>query len=78
VCTILIIAAQAMGYGANWITDWYAYDDDARALLGLAPHERVAGYVHLGTPGEAPQERVRPDLEAVVSTWSREAQRRRA
>jgi nitroreductase len=71
VCTILIIAAQAMGYGANWITDWYAYDGEAKALLGLAAHERVAGFVHLGTPAEAPQERVRPDLGALVSRWER-------
>ena len=48
----LVIAAQAMGYGANWITDWYAYDDDA--LLGLAENERVAGFVHLGTSAETP------------------------
>ena len=49
VCMTLIIAAQAMGYGANWITDWYAYDADAGRLLGLADGERVAGFVHLGT-----------------------------
>ena len=70
VCTILTIAAQAMGYGANWITDWYAYDADAQRLLGLSPGERVAGFVHIGTPGEPPQERVRPDMGAVVSRWA--------
>jgi nitroreductase len=69
VCMTLIIAAQAMGYGANWITDWYAYDEDAGRLLGLAETERVAGYVHLGTSAEAPLERVRPDVEALVSEW---------
>jgi nitroreductase len=70
VCTLLIVAAQAMGFGANWITDWYAYDGAATGLLGLAGGERVAGYVHLGTAGDAPLERVRPDLESLVSTWS--------
>lgn len=69
VCTILIIAAQAMGYGANWITDWYAYDEAATRLLGLAPGERVAGFVHIGAPGEAPQERVRPEIAAITSEW---------
>jgi nitroreductase len=69
VCMMLLIAAQAMGFGANWITDWYAYDAEAVALLGLADGERVAGYVHLGAPGEPPQERVRPDLEAITSRW---------
>jgi nitroreductase len=70
VCTTLIIAAQAMGYGANWITDWYAYDQEAGALLGLREGERVAGYVHLGTSAEAPLERVRPDMAAVASEWT--------
>ena len=35
VCTLMVIAVQAMGYGANWITDWYAYDARALELLGL-------------------------------------------
>ncbi|HEX3918698.1 MAG TPA: nitroreductase [Caulobacteraceae bacterium] len=69
VCMTLIVAAQAMGYGANWITDWYAYDADAGALLGLGDSERVAGYVHLGTSAEAPLERVRPDMAVVASEW---------
>ncbi len=70
VCMTLIIAAQAMGYGANWITDWYAYDIDACALLGLREGERVAGFVHLGASAEAPLERVRPDVGALVTEWS--------
>ena len=69
VCMSLLIAAQAMGYGANWITDWYAYDTAVDALLGLAPGERVAGYVHLGAPAEPPLERVRPDLDAITTRW---------
>ncbi len=66
-CMTLLLAADASGYGANWITDWYAYDDEARALLSLQPGERIAGYVHIGTPTEAPKERVRPDLGSIVS-----------
>ncbi len=70
VCTLMIIAAQAMGYGANWITDWYAYDEEAARLLGLEPDEKVAGYIHMGTAAQAPLERVRPDLSAIVSDWT--------
>lgn len=70
VCTTLLIAAQAMGYGANWITDWYAYDPAAALLLGLHSHERVAGFIHLGTPAEPPLERVRPEVETLVSRWT--------
>jgi nitroreductase len=70
VCMLLITAAGAMGIGANWITDWYAYDADAGRLLGLGEGERVAGFVHLGTPAEPPLERVRPDVAALTSAWS--------
>jgi len=69
VCMSLVIAAQAMGYGANWITDWYAYDEDAQALLGVGERERIAGFVHLGTSDGAPLERVRPDPAAISREW---------
>ena len=69
VCTDLLHAATAMGYGANWITDWYAYDDAAKALLGLTSAEKVAGYVFIGTASEAPAERVRPEAAALTSVW---------
>jgi nitroreductase len=68
-CMNLITAAQAMGYGANWITDWYAYDGDAQHLLGLREGERIAGFVHLGTATDIPLERVRPEADAVVEDW---------
>ncbi len=70
VCQNLLLAAQAMGFGANWITDWYAYDPGVDAMLGLAENERVAGYVHIGTASEPPQERVRPDLATIVTRWA--------
>ncbi len=70
VCMSLLLAAQALGFGANWITDWYAFDPDAAALLGLAAHERVAGFVYIGTTIEPPAERVRPDVASLVTRWS--------
>ena len=69
-CMNLLIATQAMGFGANWITDWYAYDPEAAALLGVREGERVAGYVHIGTPAETPLERVRPNLSDIVERWN--------
>ena len=45
----LVIAANALGYGTNWITNWYSDVEEGRALLGLAPHERVVGFVHIGS-----------------------------
>ena len=69
VCTTLTYAALAMGYGANWITDWYAYDPEACATLGLEPSEKVAGFILLGTAREPPLERERPDAAALTSRW---------
>ena len=69
VCTTLLYAALAMGYGGNWITDWYAYDAEANAILGLQASEKVAGFILLGTPREPPLERERPDLAPLVTRW---------
>jgi nitroreductase len=69
VCMSLLLAAQAMGYGANWITDWYAYDDAVTALLGLKDGERIAGYVHIGAAAEPPAERQRPDMAQITTRW---------
>jgi nitroreductase len=66
----LTYAALAMGYGANWITDWYAYDPQARDVLGLAEPERVAGFILIGTPREPPLERERPDPAALTTRWT--------
>jgi nitroreductase len=71
VCAQLLMASQALGYGANWITDWYAYDPDALTLLGVVEGEKVAGFIHIGTPTEAPLERVRPELQSLVTVWGR-------
>jgi nitroreductase len=70
VCQQMLLAAAALGWGANWITDWYAYDSKARDILGLDPGEQVAGFLYLGTASEAPQERARPDVAALTSQWS--------
>jgi nitroreductase len=67
VCTIMLLAAAGMGFGANWITDWYSYEPEATALLGLERGEKVAGFIHLGTPRDAPLERARPDVESLIS-----------
>ena len=65
----LVFAAHAMGYAASWITEWYAYDRRVLHVLGLGPHERIAGFVHIGRPGKPPEDRDRPKLEAIVSRF---------
>ncbi|MGH6734872.1 MAG: nitroreductase family protein [Methyloceanibacter sp.] len=68
-CQNLIVAASALGFGAQWITEWCAYSDGVRQALKLADNERVAGFVYIGTPKEKPDERERPALADIVTSW---------
>ena len=68
-CENLVVAATAMGFGASWLTGWYAYDAAVLAHLGVAPGEKVAGFVHIGTPKEAVPDRPRPNLAEVVTLY---------
>jgi nitroreductase len=65
----LVIAANALGFGASWLTEWYAYDREVLDALGLAPNEKIAGFVHIGTPDTLPSDRERPALSAVVQRY---------
>ncbi|MBZ9937491.1 nitroreductase [Mesorhizobium sp. BR1-1-16] len=66
----LMIAANAMGYSTQWLTEWVTYDAEARALLGLAEAERLVGLVHIGTRDIPPFERPRPELADIVTHWT--------
>ena len=66
----LVMAANALGYRTNWITNWYSETEEGRRLLGMAPNERVIGFVHIGTFDGTVPERPRPDIAAVMSEYS--------
>jgi nitroreductase len=66
----LLLGAQALGYGAQWLTGWAAYDAEVAALLGLAPNENIAGFVHLGTPQAEVPARERPSLDTLYDEWT--------
>ena len=63
----LVIAANAAGYATSWLTEWYAYDRRVLDALGLAPSERLAGFVHIGRAREVPSDRPRPALAEIVT-----------
>ncbi|WP_246479374.1 nitroreductase family protein [Kaustia mangrovi] len=69
VCQNMLISAAAMGYAAQWLTEWYAFDEETVRAMGLDEGERIAGFVYMGTAREAPMERPRPDLDALVSEY---------
>ena len=68
-CMNLLHAAHALGYAGGWLTGWPAFSDAVRDAFGTAP-ERIVGFVFLGTPGRPLEERPRPDMARIVSTWN--------
>lgn len=68
VCLNLFMAANAHGFAANWLSEWVAYDDEAKTILGIKPEEKVAGFLYVGSTSFPQTDRPRPDLQDIV-TW---------
>lgn len=68
-CQNLCLAANALGYGTHWLSEWYAFNDNFRASLGLDDRDNVAGFIYIGTPDKMPEERDRPDLIHITTNW---------
>jgi nitroreductase len=68
-CMTLLIAAHAMGFVANWITEWCAYHPEVLARIGLLPTERIAGFVYIGHSAVELEERARPALDPLVTRF---------
>lgn len=66
----ILLGAQALGYGAQWLSGWAAYDRDVARLLGMKKNEHVVGFIHVGTPSMEAPERDRPSYDDIVSVWS--------
>ena len=65
----LVTAAHALGFAANWITEWYAYDRRVLDALGVGTNEKIAGFVHIGRPVKPPEDRPRPPLQDIVTRF---------
>lgn len=70
VCMNILYAATALGVGCQWNTDWVAYDSGIAAAMGLAPHEKVAGLIYLGTAAAPYEDRPRPVPQSLLTRWS--------
>ncbi len=67
-CMNLIVASRALGFSATWLTGWPAYDPRFCAAIGLADHEKIAGFIHIGKAA-AIEDRPRPPLDEIVTTF---------
>jgi nitroreductase len=70
VCFNLVLAAQALGFDAQWQSDWIAYDEKAKAAMGVKPEEAVAGIIYIGKTSAPLEDRPRPDAAALHTVWS--------
>ncbi len=69
ICQTMLIAAHALGFVANWITEWCAYHPLVLERLGLRPGERIAGFIYIGKSAVPLEERPRPDMEKIVTRF---------
>ena len=66
-CYGVVLAATALGFAAQWQTDWVAYDDQAKQLMGIQSNEQVAGLIYIGTSTVVLEDRPRPDVAALLT-----------
>ena len=68
VCMNLLSCAQSLGYAAQWLTEWYAYNNKMLEYLGGRPNiDQISGFIYLGHKLEEPMERRRPVPSKVIS-----------
>jgi nitroreductase len=71
-CYNLCLAANALGFGTNWLTEWVAFNKDVHAALGMDERDNIAGFIYIGEQLEKPDDRERPALSDIVNSWSPE------
>ncbi len=67
VCYNAVLAATALKFAAQWQSDWVAYDEAAKAVMGVAAHERVSGIIYIGTSSVELEDRPRPDVSSLLT-----------
>lgn len=71
-CYNLCLAANALGFGSNWLTEWIAYNPKVHQALGMDERDHVAGFLYIGEQVEKPEERERPALSAITAAWGKD------
>ena len=71
VCQNILLCAQSLGFAAQWITEWYSYDEIITQELTNNNNDRISGFIYIGKKENEPKERIRPELSKVVSYWDK-------
>ena len=65
----IVTAAVALGYGACWLTGWFAFDRDVLDGLGVKANEKIIGFIHIGKTMRPNEDRPRPVLSEIVTRF---------
>ena len=69
VCQNALIACNASGFAAQWLTEWYTFDGAFKEKLGVSEDEKIAAFIYIGSATQNPKERLRPDIDSLISTY---------
>ena len=69
----LSLATHALGFGVQWVTEWYGYDENVKAAMGLDVRDHIAGFFYIGSCADIQADRDRPDLSKTVTYWTPDA-----
>ncbi len=69
-CMNILNASHALGFAAQWLTEWPAFKDEVKRNLGHDAGVDIIGFIYIGTPREQPKQRDRPPYDSVVTKWS--------
>ncbi len=65
----ICLAANALGYGTNWLTEWFSFNSVVNEALDVKNDDKIVGFIYIGTPTEATEERPRPGMKDIVTYW---------
>ena len=71
VCYNVVMAATALGFAAQWQSDWVVYDKGAKSVMGVHEAEKIAGLIYIGQSSVPLEDRPRPDALALLTRWEK-------
>lgn len=71
VCYNVVLAATALGFAAQWQSDWVVYDEAAKSVIGVNAAEKIAGLIYIGQSSVPLEDRPRPDALALLTRWGK-------
>ena len=66
----MCIRDRSLGYAAQWLTEWYTYDEVILKELCVSQRDKISGFIYIGKKNEEPKDRIRPEKEKIVSYWN--------